>query len=104
MTELSDGTEVAWDNRRYTILAIYDISNTKRRNQMVKWLESYGIRVQKSAFEARLKKSEFDAMIQGASGLIDPEVDSLRIYLLPKETYVKTWGVGEKHTEDIIIL
>ena len=97
-------TAIAWDNRRHTVLAIYDISDTKRRNKMVKWLESYGIRVQKSAFEARLKKTEYDAMLQGASKVIHPETDSLRVYLLPKETYIKTWGRGETHTDEVIIV
>lgn len=102
--QTDDGTDEALDERRFTILAIYDICDTKRRNKMVKWLEMYGLRVQKSAFEARLRKKEFEAMYRGAAKLINPKTDSLRVYFLPKETYVKTWGVGEQHAEDVVIV
>ena len=39
------------DERRYIVLVIYDISENRRRARMVKCLERYGVRVQKSAFE-----------------------------------------------------
>ena len=45
---------VAHDERRYIVLVIYDIVDNKRRNHMVACLERYGVRVQKSAFEAFL--------------------------------------------------
>jgi len=42
---------VAADERRYIVLLIYDIVDNKRRSRMVKCVERYGVRVQKSAFE-----------------------------------------------------
>lgn len=45
---------VAKSDKRYIVLVIYDIVDNKKRNRMVKCLERYGVRVQKSAFEAYL--------------------------------------------------
>ena len=42
------------DRHRYIVLAIYDIVDNKRRNKMVKYLEQYATRVQKSCFEGFL--------------------------------------------------
>ncbi len=94
---------VAAGERRYIVLAIYDIIENKRRNQMVKCLESYGVRVQKSAFEAFLTKKKYEKLVQEASALIDQEHDSLRVYLLANHTMVRSWGVGDKHVEEVII-
>ena len=46
--------------RKFIVLMIYDIVDNKRRNKMVKCLEAYGVRVQKSAFEALLNRRHFD--------------------------------------------
>ena len=40
--------------RKYVVVIIYDISEDKQRLKMAKFLNSYGHRVQKSAFEACL--------------------------------------------------
>lgn len=94
---------VAIDERRYIVLVIYDITDNKLRNKMVKCLERFGMRVQKSAFEAFLVKKDYDRMVDEAREIIDEDVDSLRIYLLADHTSVKSWGVGDVHQEDVII-
>lgn len=94
---------VAADARRYIVLAIYDIIENKRRTKMVKCLERYGVRVQKSAFEAFLTKKKYEKLVGEAQSLIDPDVDSLRIYLLANHTMVRSWGVGDRHVEEVII-
>lgn len=94
---------IAPDERRYIILVIYDIIDNKRRLKMVKCLESYGVRVQKSAFEAFLSKKKYEKLVLEAQSLIDHETDSLRIYLLANHTMVRSWGIGDKHVEDVII-
>ena len=88
---------------RYIVLTIYDITETKRRNKMVTCLEKYGVRVQKSAFEAVLNRKMFHQLAQEACQLIDVETDSLRIYLLASNTSVCSWGIGISHTEEVII-
>ena len=45
---------VATDRKKLIVLVIYDITNNKKRKKMVKCLEQYAIRVQKSCFEGLL--------------------------------------------------
>lgn len=45
-----DFSDIIDDDNRKLVLIIYDIVDNKRRLAMVKLLESYGRRVQKSAF------------------------------------------------------
>ena len=89
-----------YDNRRYVILIIYDIVDNKRRLNMVRCLEKYGIRVQKSAFEVYISKKKYERLEIEAAGIIDKATDSLRIYFL----YNRTWGIGCCKEEDVIIL
>lgn len=42
------------DDNRYIVLIIYDITDNKRRLSMVRCLEQFAVRVQKSAFEGFL--------------------------------------------------
>ena len=62
------------------VLIIYDIVDNKQRNKMVKFLERYGVRVQKSAFEALLGRKKYTRLIEESQRIIDPSTDSLRIY------------------------
>ena len=94
---------IAKSDKRYIVLVIYDIVDNKKRNRMVKCLERYGVRVQKSAFEAYLSKKKYEQLMQDASRIIDKETDSLRVYLLANNTAVRSWGIGDKHIEDVII-
>lgn len=94
---------IAKSDKRYIVLVIYDIVDNKKRTRMVKCLESYGVRVQKSAFEAYLSKKKYEQLMKEASRIIDKETDSLRVYLLANNTSVRSWGIGDKHIEDVII-
>ena len=47
--EKYDFTDLIEDADKKLVLIIYDIIDNKRRSKMVKLLESYGVRVQKSA-------------------------------------------------------
>ena len=46
--------------REFIVLIIYDIVDNRRRTKMVKCLEAYAVRVQKSAFEGRLTKKQYE--------------------------------------------
>ena len=94
---------IAKGEKRYIVLVIYDIVDNKRRTKMVKFLEKYGVRVQKSAFEAYLTREKYDGLVKYASKLIEADVDSLRIYLLADHTSVRSWGIGDNHYEDVIV-
>ena len=66
--------------KKFIVLVIYDVVDNKTRNHLVKCLERYGVRVQKSAFEALLNRKQYDV---------------INIY---------TWGIGERKEQDCIIL
>lgn len=90
--------------RNFIVLMIYDIVDNKRRNKIVKCLEAYGVRVQKSAFEALLNRRQYEKMLRESSILIDEAVDSLRVYVLDDIIDVYTWGIGERKETDCVIL
>lgn len=67
-----DFSTIIEDANKKLVLIIYDIIDTKRRNNMVKLLESYGNRVQKSAFEALLTNRQYKEIIPNHSKLPCP--------------------------------
>jgi len=95
---------MSMEKRKFIVLMIYDIVDNKMRNKMVKCLEQYGVRVQKSAFEALLDRKQYQRMLAESSALIDEETDSLRVYILDDIIDVYTWGIGERRETDCIVL
>lgn len=67
-------------------------------------MERYGVRVQKSAFEALLDKKQYDVMMRQSSRIINQSIDSLRVYILDDIINVYTWGIGERKEQDCVIL
>jgi len=74
MREMHRNTE-EWDR----ILVIYDVATDKNRNRVVRILESYGIRVQRSAFECHLNYKRIDSMKNQLKKCLSDK-DSIRIY------------------------
>lgn len=101
--DLDADEPLAKGEKRYVILIIYDITDNKKRNKMVKCLERYGVRVQKSAFEAFINKPLYNFLMMETSKIIDMRTDSLRIYQLNDHMAVRSWGLGDKHIDDVII-
>lgn len=91
------------DRQRYIVLAIYDIIDNKTRNTMVKCLEQFAVRVQKSCFEGYMTIAQYKEMMRQSSRLINEEEDSLRIYLLSDHTKVVSWGRGEVKCDEVVI-
>ena len=73
------------------ILIIYDIRNDKRRRKLVKILESYGIRVQYSAFEFQLSNTIYQKMFLKIKKVIYME-DSVKIYIFNANTQTISLG------------
>jgi len=74
------------------IVVIYDIVDDKRRRKMVKCLESYGIRVQKSAFECYVDDTMYKNLIKKMEKIIDEKEDLLRVYRLTGIYNIECWG------------
>ena len=88
----------------YIVLVIYDISDNKHRLKFSKFLESFGHRVQKSCFEARLTKNQYDELVSELEK-ITREDDNVRIYRMYGYEEVKVLGVKDYiEEEDIIII
>lgn len=87
----------------YTLL-IYDITDGKRRAKFSKYMESYGVRVQKSAFEVRISNQKLRKMMDGIPKFISDE-DNVRLYKIPENSKVLNWGKTDINsiTEVIII-
>jgi|LAHU01.1.fsa_nt_gb CRISPR-associated protein Cas2 len=88
--------------KKRMVLIIYDISDNKIRTKFVKFIEHYGQRVQKSAFEAFIDSSKYKKMIRIIPKIIKDN-DNVRVYMLDGE--IKYWGENEnKVQEEVIIL
>ncbi|BAJ64485.1 CRISPR-associated endonuclease Cas2 [Anaerolinea thermophila] len=69
------------DGRSFYVLA-YDISDDRRRLKLARLMESLGVRVQGSVFEAYLTATELERLLRRCSKILKKEEDSLRIYRL----------------------
>ncbi len=92
------------EDKKYIVLMIYDISDDKRRSKMVSCLESFGTRVQKSAFEGYLTKKQYDKMMKKGQKFIDKKVDSFRVYIVDNFVDTYSWGVDKRKHIDCFIL
>lgn len=90
--------------RKIFVLIIYDIVDNKKRQRFAKWLLGFGVRVQKSAFEAHLRKNKYDKLIRGIPKRIGQD-DSVRIYKISGKGQIISWGKDESEDlEDIIVI
>lgn len=95
--------EVVVKKKNYLILIIYDIVSNKKRVQFAKYLEKFGFRVQKSAFEARLTREKYEKLIQGIDNYASGE-DSIRVYKLNGYGEVRIWGIHKEIDDEEVII
>lgn len=86
------------------VLVIYDIVDNKRRVKFAKTMQGYGMRVQKSAFEALLARTKYDKLVREIPGLICAEEDSVRLYKIKGKGQVLNWGEAVFAEEEEIII
>lgn len=88
------------------VLVGYDVSQdeggVKRLRRVAKTCENIGQRVQKSLFECIIEPSQLVQLKGDLLRIIDPERDSLRLYLLGKNwrTRVENYGVAQRFEQD----
>ena len=94
------------DEFKHYFLICYDIIDHKTRRKVMKLTEDYGVRVQKSVFEAFVTDAHLERLINEIKEMISEE-DSYRIYQLSRQAYrqKKTMGKPFEHKpdEDVII-
>ena len=94
------------------VLVAYDVATTstagkRRLRHVAQACTNYGQRVQQSVFECTVSRAQYEELVDDLTGLIDEDLDSLRIYRLaqPTEETVETWGVDETMDfEDPLVL
>lgn len=94
------------------VLVTYDVNTQtaegrRRLRQVAKCCQDYGLRVQNSVFECVVDMTQLAQVQHRLEGLIDPKVDSLRIYRLGNRTEKNVQHIGAKPTfdvEDVVIL
>ena len=92
------------NHQKYVVLIIYDIVSNKQRVKIAKLLSSYGARVQKSAFEARLNKKQYMKMLSDIERMLKTE-DNVRIYRMAGYEEIRTFGSKEYEIfEDVVII
>ena len=89
--------------RKRNVLVIYDVSDTKRRNRLVKCLEQYTVRVQKSAFQGCLTMEQCKILCRQMRRFIDMQTDSLRVYTDTVHMKIQAWGKQADMGEDVLI-
>lgn len=97
-------TEFESKEDKLYILVIYDIIDNRKRNRLAKFLQGYGLRIQKSAFEAFLNKSLYQKLLREIKEFASPE-DSIRIYKIIGKGQVTVMGINESaEPEDVVII
>lgn len=91
--------EESHENKLY-ILIIYDIIDDKKRVKLAKFLQGYGFRIQKSAFEAMLTHKLYMKLKQEIRAYA-ADCDSIRIYKIIGKGQVTTFGGAQNEIEDL---
>ena len=98
--EIADSIE----GKRLFVLIIYDIVQPKRLAKFAKFLQGYGSRVQKSAFEALLTQDKYDKLLTEIPHYIEKE-DNVRIYRIMGKGQITAWGsVVREEAEALVII
>ena len=78
------------------LVIAYDIADDRRRRKIVELMKNYGIRVNYSVFECRLKKKEYPTLKKQIRDIINEKQDSILYYDLCKRCIEKrdSDGIG----------
>jgi CRISPR-associated protein Cas2 len=64
------------------VIIAYDVADGRRRYQICKALERYGMRIQYSVFELSITRKELYELVDHLNGLIDNAVDRILVVQL----------------------
>jgi len=76
------------------VLVIYDIPDDRRRHKLATFLEGYGRRVQRSAFECFLSLSEMQKLYRKVQTRVQPTEDDVRFYWVPADAVPRSLTIG----------
>ncbi len=81
-------------------LVTYDIANCKRLYRVARLLKSFGVRVQRSAFECDLSQPLLEQMVFLLRQTIDPRQDRVHIYRVCESCRPKSSSQGAEIPSD----
>lgn len=85
------------------VILVYDVG-VERVNKVRSFLRQYLDWIQNSVFEGNLSKSALKEITQGLREITIPEEDSIIIYLLKDEKYLRKKYIGEPKAEPTTII
>lgn len=93
------------DGKGIRTLVIYDITDNKKRREIVKFLSGFGVRVQRSAFEMLLDKKKTKELKRGLKAF-NGDGDKINIYQFGKFTKIIRYGFNleDKYEDDDFII
>lgn len=94
--------ETASDDKVF-VLIIYDIINDRQRVKFAKYLQGFGFRIQKSAFEAMISRKKYRKLLDGISEYVTKE-DSVKVYKIIGKGQVTSFGKKTNIDDEEIIL
>ena len=74
---------------KHFYVVTYDISDTKRRNRVVKIMESLGTRMNYSVFECMLTDIQYQSMYKRLAKIVVGREDWINIYPICAECYAR---------------
>ena len=84
------------------VIVVYDVAE-ERVSQVNKFLRTYLHWIQNSVFKGEISQAKLTKMIEGLKDIMDENYDSITIYVLPSEKYLKKIILGiEKGSTDMI--
>ncbi len=85
------------------VWVVYDISENKRRNRIVRICLNKGLyRVQKSVFLGNLNANERDSLALECEAEIDLEIDSLYVFPMDDESFRKVKMLGQAFDRNLV--
>lgn len=75
--------------KKHFYVVTYDIADDRRRDKVVKLMESIGTRMNYSVFECMLTDIQFRKMVDGLTKIVVRGSDWVNIYPICKECYAR---------------
>jgi len=84
-------------------LVIYDISSDIQRKKLAAYLDGYGSRIQKSAYEMHLSETKVKKLMKGMPRFCK-KGDNIRLYEIPDKSDIMNWGDERSTNSDDVVI
>lgn len=88
-------------SRKMFIVVAYDITDDKRRVKVIKAIEKYGTRINKSVYECMVTKSQYERLLESLEDIVKSGEDQIAIYPLCLDCYARTKYIPKIVQKDV---